>query len=85
MGLRKYDKSYRSNLFVAMAITYGTMFENNIWTHGWGREKMFLRNKNDTETPQDIYRTLMYLFSTKDDQHNVPDSVFSEDAKQSTN
>ena len=73
-GLRKYDKSYRSNLFVATANMYETQFENNIWMHGWHRVKRFLHKTNELATKKDLYDSTMFLFSN-DEKFTIANTI----------
>ena len=75
-NLREYDKSYKSNLMVSASRAYETVFENNIWMHGWHRVKRFLSRTNENASKTDLYNSTQFLFST-DQQYNIGKTITS--------
>lgn len=67
--VKKYDGSYRSNLFIATAKKYRTIFINNIWMHAYPRLKRFL--KHFSKDNKKIYQTLESIF--REDSEHVGD------------
>lgn len=61
-GLKKYDKTLRSNLFVQLSRQYDVIFDNNLWMHGYNRVKKFLRKSYCIYDNRVLYRVLKYLF-----------------------
>lgn len=67
-GLPKYmGDGGRSNLFIALAKGYDTVFKNNIWMHAYSRVRKLLRRLNPDASSSDIRDNLKYLFTKKED------------------
>lgn len=73
----KYDKSYRSNLFVSQANLYTTIFENNIWMYAWSRIRKFLKNINPKADKKTILDTLFYLFYDSDEEQKEDKEILN--------
>lgn len=63
---RLYDRRYRSNLFVAEAAQFATIFHNNLWMHAYNRLRTFFYRFTSDKAM--VYQTLDYLF-TEDSTH----------------
>lgn len=62
LGLRKYDGSHRSNLFINLSRQYNTIFCNNIWMHGYNRVRKHLYKVFPHLSKQEVYALLKYYF-----------------------
>lgn len=68
-----HDRTGKSNVLVFAAKHYETIFNNNIWMHGYNRVRKFLLNF--TADKNTVYYTLDYLFNEKSTRNTDPDLI----------